>query len=259
MPRLRAKDPGHLEEGGVEVAKKRKKNQGAPPPRPAKDGPFNAPFAGLSGALKEKAPPPEPPPPPRPKEPEAASEGELFAQAMQGVQPMGNTGGRLRQPDPSGARPLISREPDEDLEVLAELADLVTGGEGFDLSFTDEFVRGSWSGVSAELLERLEQGSFPVQDHLDLHGLAVDDALAETEAFIAESQGRGLRHVLLVHGRGLGSPEGVPLLKRALTERLAAKRLGKRVLGFCTAQPVDGGLGAMYVLLRKWRGPGSFS
>ncbi len=240
------------------MAKNRKKKT---PPRPAKARPFNAPFAGLSKALQRAAPPEDPAPPgrSRPAAPPAASQEDLFAQAMAGVEPIGRKGGPLRQPQPAGARPRLRQEPDEELEVLAELADLVSGGDGFDLSFTDEFVRGSWSGVSDELLDRLQQGSFPIQDHIDLHGLSVDEALTEAEAFLAQSQARGLRHVLLVHGRGLGSPEGVPLLKRALTQRLAAKRLGKRVLAFCSSRAVDGGLGAMYVLLRRWRGPGLFS
>jgi DNA-nicking Smr family endonuclease len=60
---------------------------------------------------------------------------------------------------------------------------------------------------------------------------------------------------LIVHGKGTGSPEGLPVLKATLARALTHKRLGKRVLAFCTARPVDGGAGAMYVLLRKWQGP----
>lgn len=55
----------------------------------------------------------------------------------------------------------------------------------------------------------------------------------------------------------VSSPQGVPVLKRALADRLTQKRLGKLgPLAFCTAKPLDGGESAMYVLLRKWRGLG---
>ena len=241
------------------MAKKKKKRKYPPPP--AKEQPLNAPFAKLATELKDAVPDPaelSAPKPAAPK-PEMVDESELFSEAMKGVERVGQRGPQLRAKEPGEVRPLISEEPDEELEVLADLADLVSGSGDFDLSFTNEFVRGSWSGVSEELLERLALGQFPIQDHLDLHGLAVEDALAEVADFLVQSQTRGIRHVLLVHGRGRGSTEGVPMLKRALTEALAHKRMGKRVLAFCTAQPFDGGLGAMYVLLRKWRGPGKFS
>ena len=84
----------------------------------------------------------------------------------------------------------------------------------------------------------------------------VSEALEAVEAFLVASQTRGLRQVLLVHGKGQNSPQGVPVLKRALARALTHKRLAKRVLAFCTARPLDGGTGALYVLLRRWQGPG---
>jgi DNA-nicking Smr family endonuclease len=45
------------------------------------------------------------------------------------------------------------------------------------------------------------------------------------------------------------------VIKNALAKVLTHKRLLKRVLAFCTAKQIDGGAGAMYVLLRKWQKP----
>lgn len=240
------------------MAKKKKKPDSPPPP--PKPGPFNAPFA----ALKEALAPPEPPPPPQAKAPAALvapaapppelDEDELFARAMAGVQALSTQGRREAVAAPP--RPLLDRAPDEDLEVLAQLADLVGGGGEFDLRYSDEYVTGSLPGVGPELLERLARGDFPVQDYLDLHGFSRDDALQAVEDFLVRSITKGLRHVLIVHGKGSGSPEGVPVLKRALAIRLCHKRLRKRVLAFCTARQMDGGEGAMYILLRKWQGAG---
>ncbi|MBI4797775.1 MAG: Smr/MutS family protein [Desulfarculus sp.] len=236
------------------MAKKKK----SPPPKPAapKQTPFHAPFAGLKGALTQAAPPAPPPQPAPPPEPEPEpGEEDLFAQAMAAVRPLACK--PVLEPQPEAPRPRLVQAPSEDLEVLAQLADLVSGGGEFDLRFSDEYVRGARPGVGPELCERLARGEFPVQDYLDLHGLGHDEALAAVEDFLVQSIAKGLRHVLIVHGRGAGSPNGVPVLKNALAQRLTHKRLQKRVLAFCTARAVDGGVGAMYVLLRKWRGPGA--
>lgn len=185
----------------------------------------------------------------------AADDEAIFARAMAGVRPL-DPATRARRPRSPGARqPLLASQPDEDLEVLARLADLISGVGEFDLRYSDEFVQGSAPGVGPGLLERLAAGEFPVQDYLDLHGLGEEQALGATERFLVQSVAKGLRSVLLVHGRGLRSPGGVPVLKTALVRALSSKRLQKRVLAFCTARPVDGGTGAMYVLLRKWSGP----
>jgi DNA-nicking Smr family endonuclease len=233
-----------------------KKKKTAPPTPPApKPTPFNAPFAGLKKAFAPEAPPAPPPPPEPPPPPPEPDEEELFSQAMAAVQPM-TKGKPVLEPQAEPPRPYLSQAPNEDLEVLAQLADLVSGGGEFDLRYSDGYVQGALPGVGPELCERLGRGEFPVQDYLDLHGLGHDDALIAVEEFLVRSIAKGLRHVLIVHGKGTGSPDGVPVLKRALATRLTHKRLQKRVLAFCTAKGVDGGEGAMYVLLRKWRGPG---
>jgi DNA-nicking Smr family endonuclease len=43
----------------------------------------------------------------------------------------------------------------------------------------------------------------------------------------------------------------VPVLKNALVGWLSHGRLSRFVLAFCSARPVDGGAGAIYVLLRR--------
>ena len=76
----------------------------------------------------------------------------------------------------------------------------------------------------------------------------------EYERFLRHSRTLGYRSVLIVHGRGLGSQGQEPVLKKAVVGWLSKKSFRSRVLGFCTARPVDGGAGALYVLLTRWRG-----
>ncbi len=244
------------------MAKKKKKRQ---EPRPQAPAAFNAPFAGLKDSLRQAEPPapsraaatPAPAIPARPAGPEPEpDEMLLFARAMSGVSPLSLSAGNRREPCREPRPAYLDQPLDEDLEVMAQLADLVSGLTEFDLRYSDEYLEGSLPGVGQELRERLARGEFPVQDYLDLHGLDRQAARDSLEKFLHGALGRGLRHVLVVHGKGQGSPEGIPVLKRAVAAWLTQKRLGRWVLAFCTARQGDGGEGALYVLLRKWRGPG---
>jgi DNA-nicking Smr family endonuclease len=103
------------------------------------------------------------------------------------------------------------------------------------------------SGVRDQTLRRLRRGRYPVEDELDLHGLnqaAARDHLAE---FIASSRHAGLRCVRVVHGKGYRSGARGPVLKIAVNTWL--KRHAD-VLAFTSARAIDGGTGAVYVLLR---------
>lgn len=48
---------------------------------------------------------------------------------------------------------------------------------------------------------------------LDLHGLGVRDALAETERFVRAAQAAGERQIRIVYGKGLGSEGGRGVLR----------------------------------------------
>jgi DNA-nicking Smr family endonuclease len=139
----------------------------------------------------------------------------------------------------------------EDAEVMAELADLVSGDGVFDIADSDEFIEGSAPGVDRRLLKRLRAGEYALQGHLDLHGLERAEAKVKVGRFIDESRKAGRRCVLIVHGRGLHSKDQIPVLKEAVRTWLERGPMGKAVLAFATARPHDGGTGAVYVLLRR--------
>ena len=76
-------------------------------------------------------------------------------------------------------------------------------------------------------------------------------AYDELESFLSRSRQAGKRCVLVVHGRGLHSKDQMPVLKDALKRWMSTARFADHVLAFATARPHDGGLGAVYVLLRR--------
>jgi DNA-nicking Smr family endonuclease len=178
----------------------------------------------------------------------------LFRQAYEGVRPLGSSRAERLVVAPQIKREIVS----EDAEVLAELSDLVSGQGTFELTETEEYVEGTRIGLDPRLLSQLRRGEFSVQAHLDLHGMTQPDAKEALTNFIVDSVRKGRRTVLIVHGRGLRSPGGLPVLKHAAAQWLSHGIAGGYVLAFATARPNDGGAGAVYVLLRRGRRSAKF-
>lgn len=103
------------------------------------------------------------------------------------------------------------------------------------------------SGLQHNVLKKLRQGKNPVEHTLDLHGLTVEQARTELLAFLSECEMAGLRHGMIVHGKGYGSKDK-PVIKPMVNRWL---RQSANVLAFHTAQAKDGGGGAVYLLLKK--------
>ena len=172
-----------------------------------------------------------------------------FQEAMSDVVPLpGKRRKAIRNPAPD-MRP-AHPAPDDEQETMAYLRNLVKGSLEMDITFSDEYIEGSVSGLSPKLMKRLKKGQFPVQAHIDLHGLTKHEAQRKVRDFLIQSRKLGLRCVLIVHGRGLNSPDSLPVLKERLPVWLNRGLARKIVLAFATAMPYDGGTGAIYVLLR---------
>lgn len=195
-------------------------------------------------------------PVPESKEMGGASDGSgedaVLREAYRGVRPL--AGGQRVPVNPKAERAVVSEES----EVLAQLYDLVSGQGAFDLTETDEYVEGMRKGIDPRLISRLRRGEFAVQDHIDLHGMTQSAAREALTGFVVASVRNGLRTLLVVHGRGLRSPGGHPVLKHAASQWLSQGAIGSHVLAFATARPSDGGAGAMYVLLRRDRRRAAF-
>jgi DNA-nicking Smr family endonuclease len=101
-------------------------------------------------------------------------------------------------------------------------------------------------GVSAVTLRKLRRGQYRTQAELDLHGLTQAEAQVRLREFLITALQRNVRCVRIVHGKGLRSGPKGPVL-RQLVDR--ALRRTHQVLAFTSARQVDGGTGALYVLL----------
>ncbi|GAC1301223.1 MAG: Smr/MutS family protein [Steroidobacteraceae bacterium] len=105
----------------------------------------------------------------------------------------------------------------------------------------------SRGGVRPQLLRRLRRGLIPIEDELDLHGLSQAAARERLAHFLLENGAAGRRCVRIIHGKGYRSGARGPVLKIAVDIWL---RRHLDVLAFTSARAIDGGTGALYVLLR---------
>jgi DNA-nicking Smr family endonuclease len=146
------------------------------------------------------------------------------------------------EPPPPPAIPR-SREQDEAAALLESISAL----QLLDLQLEggDE---AAWArpGIARSVLRDLRRGRWVVETQLDLHGLNRDEARHQVAAFVADCIARERRCVRIVHGKGLRSPGREPVLKKLVLGWLAQK---KEVLAFCQARTVEGGAGAVIVLL----------
>ena len=166
---------------------------------------------------------------------------QLFRAAMRGVKPLQGTTARPPRPKPPPAA-RFSRA-----DRLAVLEESLNGAGPIDpaLAAGDELVFRR-EGVPLGVLRRLRRGEYRVQCELDLHGLTVPQAKQALREFLSEALARDWRCVRIVHGKGLRSGHRGPVLKGMVASLL--RRIGP-VLAFVSARTVDGGTGAIYVLL----------
>ena len=213
--------------------------------------PFNPAFKGLASVIKmseEKSEKSLPIPPPRPDE--HSGDDQNFLDAMADVSPLPGKKRKAVRFQEGYVKP-SHPAPNDVKKAVAHLSALVDGSIEMDITYSDEYIEGSVKGLSRKAMKRLKKGQLPVQDHIDLHGLTRQEAEKKVRHFLMESRKMGLRCVLIVHGRGLNSPDSFPVLKENLPAWLGRGPARKAVLAFATARPYDGGTGAVYVLLRR--------
>ncbi len=176
---------------------------------------------------------------------ELLDDDELFAREMSGVREIREFRS-LRAAAKKAVLPC--RKNTVENEALVALRDIVAGRRPVNLADTQEYVEWVNNDFNGDITRLLHEGRFSVRDCLDLHGLSVEESEEEVEAFFNEALKKRYQCVKIIHGRGLRSPCG-PVLKETLVKRLSGK-YRKYIAAFVTARQCDGGLGALYILLK---------
>ncbi len=177
---------------------------------------------------------------------EKAPEDDDFMQAMhtmKGVTPLVGKG-----------RDIIPSTEPETQTIVTEnhFFNALEGNLEFSLALKGEYLEGHVAGLSEEIMQALRSGLYSPEAHMDLHGLNAQQAYQALVGFFRSAWYKGLRTVLVVPGRGKNSQNGFGVLRDRLQYWLTQEPFKRVVLAFCTARPVDGGPGSVYVLLRKY-------
>lgn len=174
---------------------------------------------------------------PKPDEDEAA----LFREATRGVKPLTHAQ-RVAAAAPKARAGARFTRADRQA-VLEEMLHGSPDEPELDAAEASRFAR---PGVSATTLRKLRRGQYRVQAELDLHGLTQAEAKLQLQEFLLAAQHGDVRCLRIVHGKGLRSGPKGPVL-RELVNRILKR--SAPVLAFTSARQVDGGTGAVYVLL----------
>jgi len=184
------------------------------------------------------------PPKPIQLDPVSETDKDLFAGMMGGVKPLQQD----NVPPPYNPPAPIPRQrylDDEQVNI-----DMMSDWDGAVDMQTDNEMYFKRDGIQYRVMEKLKRGDYRIQAELDLHGFRVSEARAAIASFFHDCQRRQIRAIRIIHGKGHGSPDKQPILKSKLNQWL---RQHDPVLGFCSASIVDGGTGAVYVLLKNQR------
>ncbi len=173
-----------------------------------------------------------------------ARELELFRSALHDVVPIPPHGRVISTPKRPPPIPL-NQLRDERAVIYESMHDPIRWDEATENGDELSYVR---PGLSRLILRRLRRGEWVSQSELDLHGLTRSDAKTELANFLFECKRHGIRCIRIIHGKGLGSINREPVLKLHVRHWLMQR---DEVLAFVQARPVDGGGGAVMVLLKS--------
>ncbi|WP_084186935.1 Smr/MutS family protein [Andreprevotia chitinilytica] len=209
--------------------------------KPDKSSPFYHQLKPLQKALSAPKAKPAPavvaaPPP--------LSDHELFMLAAAGSRPIVHDRHQHALPRPS---PWPLQRWHDEAQVMA---DAMSDFWPWDELETGEELLYLRPGMKLDTLKKLRRGQWVVQAGLDLHGHSIDTARLAVAEFLHDCRLRNQRCVRIIHGKGLGSKNKEPVLKLKLKNWLAQR---DEVLAFAQARSVDGGSGAVLVLLKGWR------
>lgn len=174
-----------------------------------------------------------------PKKPKVNEEDlAAFYKAMAGTTPLSQKKVRL-------APKTQSRPPTKKVKVSEKELNFNETDELDEVS-GEEFIAYKQASISEKILRKLRKGQYNVEAILDLHGMSVEQAKQAVIDFLQQCLHKGMRVVLIIHGKGRLKP--TPILKNKLNHWLRRTDL---VLAFCSAASFHGNRGALYVLLKR--------
>jgi DNA-nicking Smr family endonuclease len=114
-----------------------------------------------------------------------------------------------------------------------------------------ELAPGRIAGLDKRSAQRLKRGQTRPDARIDLHGMTQAEAHRALDDAVHRCRAQGRRCLLVITGKGSVTQGGV--LRQMVPRWLNQQPLRAAILAIETAQPRDGGGGALYVLLKRQR------
>jgi DNA-nicking Smr family endonuclease len=187
----------------------------------------------------------------RPPDADAATpedDAALFRSAIGPVRPLPAAAALPQRPRPRPVARMARRDEDDARDIFRQ--SLRSDPPGKDVLQSGDALSFRREQVPARVLQRLRRGDYAAQDELDLHHCDAARAEGLLRDFMLQARQAEMGCVRIVHGKGLHSDSGVPVVKN-LVDRLLRQRAD--VLAFHSAPPAQGGHGAVLVLLARHR------
>lgn len=178
-----------------------------------------------------------------PPDAEFADPAELFRHVVRGAHPV-DSRNRVELDRPAPRPEPVQRHEDEQAALRESLEAPMSLEDRLEMGDEAVFLR---PGLPRRVLTDLRRGRWVLQGEVDLHGYNREEAREALGQFLAASLQQGKRCVRVIHGKGLGSPGKLSILKQLSRGWLAQR---EEILAFCQAGPHEGGSGALLVLLR---------
>ena len=170
-------------------------------------------------------------------------DASLFQQEVKDARPLEQT--RVLHPIPKPRRKTQRARAEESQRLADSFSDHYIPAHELN---DDDQVAYLRAGHSPDILRKLRRGHWQSQDQLDLHGLIAEEARRYVAEFLLRSIERKTRCVRIIHGKGLGSRNGEPVLKNRLRSWLVQQ---EEVIAYCQARAAEGGSGALVVLFKS--------
>ncbi len=173
------------------------------------------------------------------------NDDDLFRQMMSDVKPLSNKKSAKQRVPPNRVRPSPKQRTSDTQNTTT--TGFVPRDHVPDVA-PEESLFFARPGLQHRLLRQFKRGDLRPEDQLDLHGCTLAEAATLLTHFLDSAHHANQRCVCIIHGKGHRSTGGRPVLKTQVNQWL---RDVPSVLAFSSAQVRDGGMGTVYVLLKR--------
>ncbi len=168
-------------------------------------------------------------------------DSELFRETVGDIKRLDNDRIESSKPLP---RPIPKQSQIDDAQVIDEMLSDHYDPMQLDLGDEISFRR---PGVQHSVMRKLKRGQYSIGAELDLHGMTIPQARRALVEFLNACRQAQKKCVRIIHGKGRRSSNKGPVLKPMVANWLTQL---DDVLAYTTSRPIDGGTGALYVLLK---------